>query len=109
MEDETLYGILDHVYDAGTGSDFRQYGDMSDFIEDAKQSILTWHKAALDKAVREARIDEMTKIEKANVDNGINFYTDDLLKNNGWKTMRQYTKWRIEGLSPINQVSEATK
>ncbi len=52
----------------------------------------------------EARLDEIERIDAANIDNGINFWfahlkkQDSIENNNGWRTMRQYTPERIAEL-----------
>lgn len=48
------------------------------------------------------KVKELEQIDIANKDNGINFYTSDTEVNNGWKTMRQYIKWRIKELKAQN-------
>ena len=46
-----------------------------------------------------ARVEELERIDKANKDNGINFWFEDMKpQNNGWRNMRQYVPERIAQL-----------
>lgn len=46
-----------------------------------------------------AKVDELERIDKANKDNGINFWFEDMKpQNNGWRNMRQYAPERIAQL-----------
>ncbi len=53
---------------------------------------------ALKQLILQERIDEVERIDAGNISNGIDFHTHDRAVNNGWKTMKQYTKWRIAQL-----------
>lgn len=60
-----------------------------------KQAILALIK---DETVK-ARVEELERIDKANKDNGINFWFEDMKpQNNGWRNMRQYVPERIAQL-----------
>lgn len=60
-----------------------------------KQELLALIK---EEAVK-ARVEELERIDKANKDNGINFWFEDMKpQNNGWRNMRQYVPERIAQL-----------
>lgn len=69
-------------------------------VDDIVALITTREK----RAEGRGRIDELERIDAANIDNGINFWfahlkkQDSIENNNGWRTMRQYTPERIAEL-----------
>ena len=64
-------------------------------IHTTKQAILALIK---DETVK-ARVEELERIDKANKDNGICFWFEDMKpQNNGWRNMRQYVPERIAQL-----------
>jgi len=55
--------------------------------------------ALIKKETVKAKSDELKRIERANIDNGINFWFEDMKpQNNGWRNMRQYVPDRIAQL-----------
>lgn len=60
-----------------------------------KQELL----ALIKEETVKARVEELERIDKANKDNGINFWFEDMKpQNNGWRNMRQYVPERIAQL-----------
>lgn len=60
-----------------------------------KQELL----ALIKEETVKARVEELERIDKANKDNGICFWFEDMKpQNNGWRNMRQYVPERIAQL-----------
>lgn len=84
--------------------DFSPLQDEDSRIERLKNEILQLITADRKHVALEARIDEIERIDAANIGNGINFWfahlkkQDSIENNNGWRTMRQYTPERIAEL-----------
>lgn len=65
--------------------------------------IVDFNKARLKALISQKIKDELQRIDKANVDNGIYFYFEDMKdSNNGYLTMRQYIPKRIATLKDIS-------
>lgn len=106
--DEILDNIGDIAHEHYLGTGKKVSGDDSGweycydtevvFILDdvrIKQLIL----ALIKEETVKARVEELERIDKANKDNGINFWFEDMKpQNNGWRNMRQYVPERIAQL-----------
>lgn len=67
---------------------------VSSYHHTMKAAILS----LMEQRERQAVANELRFIDAANKDNGINSYTG-APTNNGWETMREYTKRRLAGLT----------
>ena len=66
-----------------------------EFTLEQKDKLLT----LITEETVKARVEEINRIDEANIDNGINFWFEDMKpQNNGWRNMRQYVPDRIAQL-----------
>ena len=66
-----------------------------EFTLEQKDKLLT----LITEETVKAKSDELKRIERANIDNGINFLFEDMKpQNNGWRNMKQYVPDRIAQL-----------
>lgn len=85
--------VLDLIYTGSMLPKGKTIG--ASMFPEHKQAIL----ALIKKETVKAKSDELKRIDKANIDNGINFWFEDMKpQNNGWRNMRQYVPDRIAQL-----------
>ena len=94
--DKELELILWRLFENGT-NEWEEVHDIGRSVAKAIKELEPYINHRLEEAIDEALIEEIQFLDDANKDNGINFHTG-CETNNGWETMRQYTKRRLEQL-----------